>query len=319
MKAIRVYQAGDPEVMRLEQVPDPSPGPDQVLVDVQAIGVNPVETYIRSGRYTGISFPYTPGTDAAGVVAALGKNVSRFQVGQRVYAAGTLTGAYAELALCRESQLHPLPDAATFEQGAAMGIPYGTAYRALYQRAMAVPGELVLVHGASGGVGSAAVQLGRARGLQIIGTAGSDRGRDLVRQLGAQHVVDHHAPDYIDQIMRISGGRGVDVVLEMLANVNLAKDLTLLARNGRVIVIGNRGTIEVNPRELMSRDATVCGILLFNASEAELTSIHAALVSGLENGTVQPVIGQSIPLGDAARAHRAVLSPGAYGKIVLVP
>ena len=300
-------------------MPDPVPQAGQVLVRVQAIGVNPVETYIRSGRYPGTTFPYTPGTDTAGVVAAVGIEVSQFQVGQRVYTGGTITGAYAEFALCREPQVHPLPDRVTFEQGAAMGIPYATAYRALFQKALALPGELILVHGASGGVGSAAVQLARARGLRIIGTAGTDRGQDLIRQLGAHHALNHRAPDYLDQIMKLSGGRGVDVVVEMLANVNLAKDLTILAKNGRVVVVGNRGTIEINPRELMGREATVHGMLLFNASDAELASIHAALVSGLENGTVQPVVGQSIPLAEAARAHRVVLEPGAHGKILLVP
>jgi NADPH:quinone reductase len=319
MKAIRVYQIGEPEVMRVEEVPDPNPGENEVVVRVRAIGVNPVETYIRSGRYIQPPLPYTPGTDAAGIVAAIGEKVTRVSVGDRVYAAGTVTGAYAELALCRESQVHPLPGGLSFEQGAAMGIPYATAYRALFHKARAQGGETVLVHGASGGVGCAAVQIARAAGLRVIGTAGSDKGRQLVAEQGAAHVVDHGAEGYLDELIRITQGRGVDVIIEMLANVNLGKDLAILAKGGRIVVVGSRGTVEVDPRNLMSRDAEVHGMLLFNTSEKDLAAIHAALASGLENNTLRPVIGRKIPLAEAPLAHRAVMEPGAYGKIILVP
>ena len=319
MKAIRVHQTGDPEVMRLEEVPNPEPQEGQVLVQIRAIGVNPVETYIRAGRYPLPALPYTPGSDAAGTVLAVGKNVTQFAPGARVYTAGTLTGAYAECALCGESQVHPLPDAADFEQGAALGVPYATAYRALFQKAQAAPGETVLVHGASGGVGTAAVQLARAAGLRVIGTAGTETGRKLVLEQGAHVTLDHSVPSYLDDLSRVTQGHGVDVILEMLANVNLAKDLSILNKGGRVVVIGNRGNIEINPREAMVRDVAIYGMLLFNASEAELKRIHAALVSGLENRTLRPVVGQKIPLAEAPRAHRAVMESGAHGKIVLVP
>jgi NADPH:quinone reductase len=319
MKAIQVSQTGEPEVMRVADVPELVPADDQVLVRIRAIGVNPVETYIRAGRYPLPSLPYTPGTDAAGIVAAVGKKVTRFAPGDRVYTFGTLTGAYAELALCKEPQLHPLPARISFEQGAALGIPYGTAYRALFQKAHALPGETLLVHGASGGVGTATVQFARSAGLRVIGTAGTEKGRKMVLEQGAHHVVDHHGKDYIDQILQLTRGQGVDVIVEMLANLNLAKDLALVAKCGRVVVVGNRGTIEINPRDTMARDAAVIGMLLFNASEKELAVIHAAIVSGLESGTLRPVIGQSIPLAEAARAHHAVMTPGSYGKIVLIP
>jgi NADPH2:quinone reductase len=320
MKAIRVNQTGEPEVMHLEEVPDPQAGDEEVVVRIRAAGVNPVETYIRSGRYPAAApLPYTPGTDAAGTVEAVGKRVKRVKAGDRVYTAGTVTGAYAERALCRECQVHPLPARASFEQGAALGIPYATAYRALFQKAGALPGDTVLVHGASGGVGTAAVQLARAAGLMVIGTAGTDRGRQLVLEQGARHVLDHRAPGYLDRVLQLTEGRGVDVIIEMLANVNLAKDLPILAKGGRIVVVGSRGPIEINPREIMARDSAIHGLLLFNTPDRDLERIHAALGSALETGVIRPIIGQTLPLAEAPRAHRAVMEPGAYGKIVLVP
>ena len=320
MKAIRVDEFGGPEVMRLVDLPDPQAGAGQVLVRVHAAGVNPVDTYIRAGAYARTpTLPYTPGMDGAGVVESTGEGVARVAVGDRVYLAGTISGSYAELALCDESQAHPLPQDLSFAQGAAVNVPYATAYRALFQRAHALPGEVVLVHGASGGVGVAATQLARAAGMKVIGTGGTEQGRQLVLEQGAHHALDHRAPGYLEQLLELTDGRGVDVVLEMLANVNLDKDLNVLARNGRVVVIGNRGTVEINPRAAMSRDASILGMSLLNAPESALPSIHAALVAGLENGTLRPVVGKEMPLADAPRAHHAVIEPGAYGKIVLIP
>jgi len=320
MKAIRIHEFGGPDVLKVEDVPEPSPAAGQVLVRVRAAGVNPVDTYIRSGVHAvKPKLPYTPGLDAAGEVEAAGEGVTRFSAGQRVYTAGSLTGTYAELALCEESQCHALPERVTFAQGAAVFTPYVTAYRALFNRANARPGETVFVHGASGGVGTAAVQLARAAGLRVVGTAGTEEGRRLVLEQGAHEVLDHRAPDYLEQLGALTGGRGADVILEMLANVNLDRDLGALALGGRVVVIGSRGTVEINPRQAMTRDAAILGMTLFNASPQELASIHAALGAGLEAGTLRPVVGRELPLAEAARAHEEVLKPGAYGKIVLVP
>ncbi|HSB10979.1 MAG TPA: NADPH:quinone reductase [Blastocatellia bacterium] len=320
MKAIRVHEFGGPEVMKLEETPDLTAGAGQVVVRVHAVGVNPVDTYIRSGLYAvKPSLPYTPGMDAAGVVESKGEGVTRVRAGHSVYVAGTLSGAYAQQALCDQSQVHPLPSNMTYEQGAAVGVPYATAYRALFHRAQARPGETVLVHGATGGVGTAAVQLARAAGMRVIGTGGTEKGRSNVAEQGAHHVLDHHAPDYLDQVLALTGASGVNVVLEMLANVNLAKDLGILAKHGRVVVIGSRGPIEIDPRATMARDASILGMTLMNVNDQDRASIHAALVAGLENGTLRPVVGKEMPLADAPRAHEAVLQPGAFGKIVLIP
>ena len=318
MKAICVHEFGGPEVLRLQEAPMPQPGPGEVVVRMHAAGVNPVETYIRAGTYARLpELPYTPGNDGAGVVEQVGSDVTEFKAGDHVYTSGSISGTYAEFALCKKEQVHPLPANVSFAQGAAMGTPYATAYRGLLQRAVAKPGETVLVHGASGGVGTAAVQLARARGLRVFGTAGSDDGINLTRQQGAHEVFDHRAPDHFEQIMKATGRHGVDVIVEMLANVNLGKDLTILAKGGRVVIIGSRGPVEIDPRNTMQRDADVRGMILPNTPPAELASIHAALVAGLENGTLRPVIGKEFPLADAAQAHRAVTEPGAIGKIVL--
>jgi len=320
MKAIRVKEFGGPEVLKLEEVPDLKAGAGQVVVRVRAIGVNPVETYVRAGVYPRKpALPYTPGTDAAGTVEGVGAGVTRFRAGDRVYTATTLSGAYAEQALCDAALVFPLPAHVSFAQGAAMHIPYATAFRALFHRAQAQGGETVLIHGASGGVGVAAVQLARAAGLHVIGTAGSDRGKQLVTAEGAHQVLDHKSANHFEEALAATGGRGYDIILEMLANVNLGRDLPILAPKGRVVVIGNRGTVEINARDIMTRDGAVLAMSLWNATPSELTSIHAALVAGLENRSLRPIVGQEIPLAEVARAHVAVMDSGAYGKIVLVP
>ncbi len=319
MKAIRVHGFGGPEVLRLEEVADPVAEAGEVVVRVHAVGVNPVDAYIRAGSYGPKTFPYTPGSDAAGTVAAVGEGVADLKVGDRVYTAGTISGAYAQMALCKQSQVFSLPTGVSFAQGAGVGVPCATAYRALFGRARAMPGETVLVHGATGGVGIAAVQLARAAGLVVVGTGGSEEGRRLVAEQGAHHVLNHRDPNYLRQLMDLTMNRGVDVILEMLANVNLDKDLTILAKFGRVVVIGSRGRVEIDPRQTMGRDADIRGMSLFNAGERELRAIHMALIAALDNGTLRPIVGQELPLSEAAEAHRLVLDQHAPGKIVLVP
>jgi NADPH:quinone reductase len=319
MKAIRVSEYGGPSVLKLEEVPAPTPGPNQVLVRNHAAGINPVDTYLRSNTDNrGPKLPYTPGSDAAGVIEAVGPGVTAVKPGDRVYFGGSLSGAYAEMSLCEQTQVHPLSGNVTFAQGAAMNVPYATAYHALFNRGHGRAGQTVLVHGASGGVGLGAVQLARAAGLTVIGTAGTDRGRRVVQEQGAHHALDHTAPGYVDEILKLTANRGVDIVLEMLANANLQKDLGVIAMGGTIVVIGNRGTTEINARSAMNKDAAILGMALFHATPMQLAGIHAALVEGLRNGTLRPVIAQELPLAQASRAHEAVMEAGHHGKIVLV-
>jgi NADPH2:quinone reductase len=320
MKAIVVHEFGAPEVMKLEDFPTPKVGAGQVVVRIHAAGVNPFDTYMRSGIYAiKPALPYVPGGEGAGVVHTVGEGVTKWKPGDRVYVGHPITGTYAEYTLASESQVHRLPERVSYTQGAGVYVACGTAFHALHHHAKARGSETLLVHGASGGVGIAAVQIGRAIGMTVIGTAGSDKGLELVKHEGAHHAFNHRNAGYTDAILNVTNGRGVDVVLEMLANVNLAADLKLLAKFGRVIVIGSRGDVTITPRDLMARSSSVRGFVLWSISEADEADMIAGLEAGLINGTVRPVVGKELSLSEAVRAHKEVLEPGAHGKIILVP
>jgi NADPH:quinone reductase len=326
MKAIVVREHGGPEVLKLEDVPDPKPNADQVVVRIHAVGVNPVDVYIRTGAYARKpALPFIPGSDAGGGIESVGANVKKYKPGDRVFIHGTAAehthghygGAYAQKAVCNLDHVYRLPVNVSFAQGAAMGVPYATAYRALFHRAQMKPGETVLIHGATGGVGIAATQIAHADGITVLGTGGSDTGLQAVRASGADAVFNHTQAGYLDEIMKATGGRGVDVILEMATHINLDKDLGLLANRGRVVVIGNRGRVEIDARQTMAKDAAILGMTLFNISDADMASINAYMMAGLENGSLKPVVGREFPLADAAKAQDAVMAPGAHGKIVL--
>ena len=320
MKAIRVHQFGGPEVLQVEEMAAPVPGPAQVVVAVRAIGVNPVETYVRAGTYVPAPpLPYTPGTDAAGTVEAVGDGVTDIAPGDRVYTSGSVTGTYAEKTLCSRVHIHKMPDGISFSKGAALGIPYGAAYRALFQRARTLPEDILLIHGADGSVGAAALQFARARGIETIATVGSNEGRMLAERYGARHIVNHLDPDHMKEVISLTGGRGVDVILEMLANVNLGNDLPALATGGRVVIIGSRGPVEINPRDLMRPEGAILGMLLFSAPETDLAHIHEAVVSGLADGSLDPVIDRKMALTEITEAHGLLEASKALGKIVLIP
>jgi NADPH2:quinone reductase len=320
MKAIVVQEYGEPEVMKLEEVEMPSPVGTQVLVKIEAAGVNPVDTYLRTGIHAHAPvLPYTPGKDGAGTIESIGGDVRNFNVGDRVYTAGCISGTYAEYALCEEMHLGHLPDNITFEQGAGVWTPYATSYRALFQKAEAKSGETVLIHGASGGVGVAAVQWAKSAGLRVIGTASSDDGKRLVKESGSSAVYDHTDEDHLSDIREFTDGKGVDVIIEMLANENLERDFEAIAMWGRIVIVGNRGALQFTPRQAMTKETTILGMSLFNAPQEKLDEIHKAIFDGLSNGDLNPSVSRQFTLADAPLAHHVIIEEKANGKIVLIP
>jgi NADPH2:quinone reductase len=323
MQAIQITRFGGPDVLKLSDLPDPVAGEGQVVVRMHAAGINPVDTYVRTGTYAlKPDLPYTPGMDGAGVIESLGSGVVNLKVGDRVWISATtqgrLQGACAEKALCEARHVHPLPDYLTFAQGAAVNVAYVTAYRALFDRAQLKPGEVVLIHGATGGVGLPAVQLAAAHGAIVLGTGGTDQGRSLVLQHGAANVFDHKQPGYEKQILEATQGKGVDVVIEMLANVNLDRDLSLIGFGGRIVVIGSRGRVEIDPRATMGKEAIITGLNYWSGGEKAVFHALAAVNAGLKDGSLKPVVGREFSLADTAKAHQAVMESGATGKVVVV-
>ncbi|XP_012987943.1 quinone oxidoreductase isoform X2 [Esox lucius] len=329
MRAIRVSEFGGPSVLRLCDITVPSPSQNQVLIRVHACGVNPVETYIRSGSYARKpSLPYTPGTDVSGVVEAVGDRVKLFQAGDHVFTTATETGGYAEYTVASEDCVHSLPDSLNYKQGAAVGIPYFTAYRAIFHKAHAKAGETILIHGASGGVGVAACQMARALGMKVLGTAGTTEGLELVLENGAHQAFNHREEAYSSKVMEATKGQGVNVIVEMLSNVNLNNDLQMLAYGGRVMIVGSRGPIEINPRDTMAKESSIIGVALsyatavriwiYNILLEEKAECAAVLLAGMDAGWLMPAVGKQFSLDQASQAHIDIINcTGASGKMVL--
>lgn len=320
MRAIRVFECGPPEVMQLAEREALTPGPGQVLIQVGAAGVNPVDTYIRAGAYTlSAPLPYTPGWECAGQIIARGEGVTQLEVGQHVYTTRTVSGAYAEQAIADAATTHPMPPSLDMERGAAIGIAYATAYHALMQLGRAQAKDRVLIHGASGGVGLAAVQLAAAAGMTVVGSASSEAGRQLILAQGAHAAVDHRDPDHLEQAKALIHAPGFDLILEMAAHLNLREDLKALADRGKVMVVGSRGELMFNPRDLMTKGLQVQGVMLYGMRDVERAQLHQALYDGLDRGQLNPIIGARYPLKDAAVAHHAIMDKtrSAAGKIIL--
>src|SRR5215468_7905963 len=274
MRAIRAHSFGGPEVLQLEQVDDPVPGPGELVIDVRAAGINPADTYMRNGTYAIVpELPYTPGGDAGGVICAMGPDVTQHKVGDPVFV-GTalsfdLTGCYAEKVKRKASEVLPLPSGVSFAAAAAFGVSYTTAHYSLFERGGAHSGETVFIHGASGSVGTSAIQLAKRAGIKVIGSAGTAKGMELIVREGADQAVDHTRNGYLDEVKRLTG-KGPELILEMLANINLAADMDLVAKYGRIIIIGNRGEITINPRVAMMKELDIRGIALWNATPEQV-------------------------------------------------
>jgi len=320
MRAIHVENFGGPEVLQLKSnLIVPPLTKTQVLVSCKVAGVNPVETYIREGQYSRLpDLPYIPGSDAAGVIEKLGSDVQGLSVGQRVFVTGRNSGAYAEAIVTESIYVFPLHQRLSFAQGAALGVPYFTAYKALIMGAKAKPGETVLIHGASGAVGNAAVQIARAMGVTVIGTAGTKEGMEVVLRCGAHHVFNHNHKSYEKKMLELLGGEGFDVIIEHLANINLGHDVQMLKPGARIMVVGCRGSVTLNPRHLMLPEASIHGVALGNSTPEEYKQMGCAIVAGIEAGWVNPVINRDYQMEEVQQVHYDIIhSKGAKGKLVL--
>lgn len=325
MKAIRFHALGDADVLRFEDVAEPTPGPGEVLLRVRTIGVNYADTLFRRGLYVVAPvFPQIPGMEAAGEIVALGPDVGGFAVGDRVMAIGK--DAYAEYMLASAQTIFPIPAGLDFEAAAALPVQGLTAYHCLFDCARLAPGESVLVHSAAGGVGTLAVQLAKRHGAGlIVGTCGSDEKLPLLAELGVDVAVNYQREIFTVRARRATLARGVDVILEMLGTTeNLRKNLVSLAPFGRMVVYGaatldTHGTIE--PLALLSRNQSVLGYYLFGQlamRERCARPLDELARLGAE-GALRVLIGGRFPLSEAGRAHLAMESRRTTGKLVLVP
>lgn len=317
MKAIEMTNFGDVDVLNYVTKEISPPSKNQVKVKLYYAGVNPVEAYIRQGGYAFFipPLPYTPGFDGAGVIEEIGEGVTNYKIGDRVFIASTLgeffTGTYAQWMITSTDSIRHLGETTSFEEGAALGIPATASYRALFQRGQLKKGERVLIHGASGGVGILALQMAKDAGAYVIGTAGNKENMEKVRANGADLVLNHNEEGYLNKI------DGVDLVIEMLANVNLEKDLEVLNTRGRVIIIGNRGSLDFNPRLTMAKEADIRGIAIWNATQTERAESLDAIEEYLTKGILKPEIGPVYPLEKASQAQHDIIHEVSRGKILL--
>eukprot|EP00397_Hematodinium_sp_SG-2012_P032924 GEMP01035108.1.p1 GENE.GEMP01035108.1~~GEMP01035108.1.p1 ORF type:complete len:357 (+),score=69.75 GEMP01035108.1:149-1219(+) len=326
-KRIRVEKFGGPDVLEVQSFELPQLKEGEVLVEVRAFGINPVETYIRAGTYqlpvpAEEYLPFTPGKDSAGVIVE--SRSTGFQNGDRVYTVMSETGVYATHAIAKGTDVRHLPDNLSFEQGCALGIPYRTAYRALL-KANAKPGQSILVHGGSGAVGRATVELARYFGLgPIVAT----RGNNAVDIPGADFILNHRESDYFKALASsglhlptrpITKGPCFDIIIEMLADVNLQTDILHLQVGGTIVVIGNRGSTEINARNLMQVEGTITGFIGLGTPEDE-KRVDLGLATALKAGAITPSVGPIFTMENVGKAHEEVLSHslGTTGKVVVV-
>ncbi|EGT57509.1 hypothetical protein CAEBREN_12682 [Caenorhabditis brenneri] len=314
-RAALVNRFGGPEVIEVAECGMPVPNDNQVLVRNHAAGINPVETYIRAGQYAKLpTTPYVTGKDGAGVVEFVGANVKNVKIGDRVWY-GMESGSAADYINVTRPFL--LPEGVTFSEGASLGVPYLTAYRALFHLAGAKTGDVILVHGASGGVGSALMQLAAWKNIEAVGTAGSKHGVQFVKRLGAKQVYNHSEAGYVSK-MRADYPGGFNFIFEMAAHTNLNTDLGLLAPRGKVAVIGNRDETKINARQLMATEGAVFGVALGLSTDAELSDFGTNIVKFLQETEFRPLINKEYSLEQIGQAHKDIMeNSGAKGNLVV--
>lgn len=324
MKAIQIEEFGGPEVLKTVEIDEPSPNEHEVKVKVFATGLNPSEAYTITGTYgyNVPDLPYVPGYDATGIIEEVGAKVDLFKKGDRVFlsafSAKRNTGTYAEKVVIDAKNVFRLPDHISLKEGAALGIPVFTAYKAIFLKANVRAGETVLIHGASGSVGSMAVQMAKAIGATVIGTSSTKEGRQTVLDLGADYAMNHITEDNKEELLNITNEQGPDVIIEMLANANLETDMQVIAKYGRIIIVGSRDTVEVNPRNLMTSEAIVTGMTFTYPTQKEMKEMQYGVNALLEIGAIHPLIGNEFTLDEPVEAHKALMESSGNGRTIFV-
>ncbi|HEV8714991.1 MAG TPA: zinc-binding dehydrogenase [Candidatus Binatia bacterium] len=321
MKAMRAHQFGGPEQLRFEDAPDPQAQAGQVQIRVRAAGINPADLVRLSGRLQPLTLPYIPGTDVCGEVDAVGAGVTHVKKGDRVFGRA-VTGGYAEKTCLAASEAIPLPANLSFAEGAAIPIPFYTAYHALHHKAALKPSETVLISAGGGGVGVAAIQLAKLAGARVITTVGSAEKAARTRELGADVALNYKEQDFAAEVQKLTDGKGVDVIIENVAADNLAKDLPILARDGRIILIGT-GTGKGPDGHFavmyaLMKDANLLGMSLVNAGPV-IPEMATTLSSLFAAGKLKAIVSKTYPLPEAQQALADLVAGRVFGKLALTP
>ncbi len=323
MLAITLPSYGGPEVLTLAELPDPVPGPGEVLVDVAATAVNRADLLQRQGRYPPPpGAPAHPGLECSGTVAALGQGVAGWQVGDEVCALLS-GGGYATRVAVPSGQLLPVPSGVSLVEAAALPEAACTVWSNVYVLAGLEPGEVLLVHGGASGIGTMAVQLAARTGARVVATVGSEAKAERVRALGAERAVRYRDEDFVEVVREVTGGKGADVVLDVMGASYLARNVQALADGGRLVVIGLQGgtRAELDLGALLARRGSVHATALRSRSAMQKAAIVEAVLAGvwpaIEAGDVRPVVDRVLPLAQAAEAHRVLEASEHVGKVVL--
>jgi NADPH:quinone reductase-like Zn-dependent oxidoreductase len=344
MRAVVIPRHGPPEVLEVREMPNPSVGPGEVRIAVRAAGINFADTMARIGLYPDApKLPCVVGYEVAGEIESVGEGVESHEVGDRVVA-GTRFNGQAELVTVRSDQGFPLPKRLSFEQGAAFPVNYATAYAALVIMGGLKDGERVLIHAAAGGVGISATQIAKGIGAEIFGTASASK-HDAIRQQGVEHPIDYRTTDFEEEVRRITGGEGVDVIMDALGPSTFGKDYRLLRQGGRLIMYGvselqsGSGKRDIptvlksivrmpmatmpwwRSMNVMYENKGVFGLNMLSWWDREGSMDRAIepLLEGLEKGEFVPVVAESFPFDRAADAHRFIEERRNVGKVVLTP
>lgn len=324
MRAVRIDQFGGREVLKTVSIDEPTPNANEVKIKLYTTGLNPNESYTITGVYAAFvpGLPYVPGFDGAGIIEEVGPEVKNVKIGDRVFIAGYKakrnTGTYAEKVVVDTEHVYHLPDNLSMDEGAALGIPMFTAYRALFQRADIKLGEHVLIHGASGAVGSLAIQMAKATGAIVIGTSSTREGRKQIIEMGADFAFEHISEDNKHKLLRATERNGPDVIIEMLANENLEIDMQVIADNGRIVIVGSRGSIEITPRHLMGNEALVTAVNVGRMTPEDKEEALHGIMNFIEEDAIKPLIGKKFSLDEPAKAHKEMMEGSGNGRTVFV-